>query len=704
MVAGETYSVYDEDDAEELEDSKNDSGNYERARRQREMEEVKAAMYRENSARPNQSRTTKTLSDHPKQQSKSTKNNIVQDDQENHQQQRVPRKTGSASVGFNFASAKQRQKSKVASSQARKRGDALLTMIRLDYAKYDLFEMPPIPYESLMAGNSNRVQATSQTGEDDLDEEVQTESIPMLDKWTQNPPPPLTSLPDPNDQQAVIQALHGVGGQIEAEQDMNQKTMKAVDSGRLSKFLESASQALITLLEEDEERRYGSSKAAQEQKDVVFSDRVTLLSTEDIACLQNRSITDLAFAPDQPSLLVTSHGLPGVLSKRDDPDESFSNDDQDDDCYRSYLTIWNISSPSQPLHVLVTSGSVTKVCFSPTKASMVFAGTQDGAVSVWDLREPFACHREVIKMDANDETVHRSPTFTSSDAAEENGHESPITGIHPIHSLESSASTDFEADTFQLITCEEQGKVIIWTVIDSVRDSDVHLGLAHWGCVRIVSSVQLEVPLDCLSSYDITFGTFADVKDGDTSNRSDFFVATGNGNLYHASALVDHKPSPRFYKPELESTTAIRSLTFCPFGEQFILAGSDDGSVRMHSVTSEKPLITWPGTVNGQPVLKIIWSPSRPCVFYILDSDSRIHLWDLGVGDIYPAHTVQFEEKVNVISINPELGDPKQKQLLALGMDNGRVEVHHLKSDYQTPDSKSCTKELERFLHYVSII
>ena len=142
MVAGETYSVYDEDaDEEEEEDSKNDSGNYERARRQREMEEVKAAMYRENSARPNQSRTTKTLSDHPKQQSKSTKNNIVQDDQENHQQQRVPRKTGSASVGFNFASAKQRQKSKVASSQARKRGDALLTMIRLDYAKYDLFEI-----------------------------------------------------------------------------------------------------------------------------------------------------------------------------------------------------------------------------------------------------------------------------------------------------------------------------------------------------------------------------------------------------------------------------------------------------------------------------------------------------------------------------------------------------------------------------------
>ena len=41
------------------------------------------------------------------------------------------------------------------SNKARKRGDALLTMIRLDYAKYDLFELPPIPYDALM-GNTNR--------------------------------------------------------------------------------------------------------------------------------------------------------------------------------------------------------------------------------------------------------------------------------------------------------------------------------------------------------------------------------------------------------------------------------------------------------------------------------------------------------------------------------------------------------------------
>ena len=136
-------------------------------------------------------------------------------------------------------------------------------------------------------------------------------------------------------------------------------------------------------------------------------------------------------------------------------------------------------------------------------------------------------------------------------------------------------ANDFVQDTFQLITSEEHGKVIIWTVIEPIRDSDVHLGLAHWGCVRIVSSVQLQVPSECLSSHDVIFGHNTNEKD----DRSDFFVATGNGNILHASALVGHKPSPRYYKPELDGQNVVRALSFCPFGEQFFLAGSDDGSV-----------------------------------------------------------------------------------------------------------------------------
>ena len=44
------------------------------------------------------------------------------------------------------------------------------------------------------------------------------------------------------------------------------------------------------------------------------------------------------------------------------------------------------------------------------------------------------------------------------------------------------------------------------------------------------------------------------------------------------------------------------------------------------------------------------------------------------------------------------------RQLLAVGLEAGAVEVLHLKTEYRAEDEESCDRELERFLHYVSII
>ena len=109
----------------------------------------------------------------------------------------------------------------------------------------------------------------------------------------------------------------------------------------------------------------------------TFLFKVTMLDTETLKLLEERPVVAMSFASDQPCLLLVAHG----------PVDDF----------RSYLTIWNISSPSQPQHVLVTSGYVRTVCFSPTKASMAFAGMMDGSISVWDLRESYTLHQVCLK-------------------------------------------------------------------------------------------------------------------------------------------------------------------------------------------------------------------------------------------------------------------------------------------------------------------
>ena len=90
----------------------------------------------------------------------------------------------------------------------------------------------------------------------------------------------------------------------------------------------------------------------------------------------------------------------------------------------------------------------------------------------------------------------------------------------------------------------------------------------------------------------------------------------------------------------------------------------DDGCVRLHNIQTERPLITWQGTIDELPIQKIIWSPSRPCVFVILDVRSRIHLWDLGSGDIYPAHTVQLKTLTNDFAMNTQSDHSQHKRQL----------------------------------------
>lgn len=58
-------------------------------------------------------------------------------------------------------------------------------------AKYDMFDLPPVKeYELYIRsfGRSDTKQAYVQTGDDDIERDVQTEEIESLSKWTQHPP------------------------------------------------------------------------------------------------------------------------------------------------------------------------------------------------------------------------------------------------------------------------------------------------------------------------------------------------------------------------------------------------------------------------------------------------------------------------------------------------------------------------------------
>jgi len=48
----------------------------------------------------------------------------------------------------------------------------------------------------------------------------------------------------------------------------------------------------------------------------------------------------------------------------------------------------------------------------------------------------------------------------------------------------------------------------------------------------------------------------------------------------------------------------------------------------------DRPLMTWPdATDSGRPVSVVRWCRSRPSVFFVLDSESHLYIWDLNMDE-----------------------------------------------------------------------
>uniref|UniRef100_A0A8C4S0K3 Anaphase-promoting complex subunit 4-like WD40 domain-containing protein n=1 Tax=Erpetoichthys calabaricus TaxID=27687 RepID=A0A8C4S0K3_ERPCA len=97
-----------------------------------------------------------------------------------------------------------------------------------------------------------------------------------------------------------------------------------------------------------------------------------------------------------------------------------------------------------------------------------------------------------------------------------------------------------------------------------------------------------------------------------------------------------HVPQ-RFYKSQSGVKPAsVTSLEFSSFEETIFLVGCSDGSIRLHSVMTEMPIMEWNYSTNGESIVCIQWAPTRPAVFFVLDSASYIYIWDLLVKDYEP--------------------------------------------------------------------
>uniref|UniRef100_A0A8C5MZX2 Dynein 2 intermediate chain 1 n=1 Tax=Leptobrachium leishanense TaxID=445787 RepID=A0A8C5MZX2_9ANUR len=575
---------------------------------------------------------------------------------------------------IDFGTANEKLVNRQVASKLKKRSADLLRLIDLDFScTVSLLDLAPVKeYDMYIRnfGKTNTKQAYAQCNEDCVDRDVQTEEIEIEEKWTQHPG----------------EGSIACGGE-KNNAASNVESVPKLDTQRLTCFLRSACQVVAVLLEEDRADRASEWKLQSKEHCMSISDGCFQINT-DLPFLQDRHVHRLHFSETQRHLLLSAHGYCNgnkslVLSDK------------------FVICVWNIWEPSSPQHVLVCESEVGCCCFGPGKVALVFAGTADGSVVLWDLREDTSLHQRVTLADGL--WSFRSPTFSTDGVFAKVNHSSPVKAIEPIHSVghkeHGMAAFTIQEDvsglSFQIATLDETGHLILWVVVELRRDdaagSQNDLGLLPGGKVKLVhsSSIILDdsfFPKDILSlgspqTLNIKFLP-------EDSNH--FFIGTDIGLVTHGTryGLIE---APRHYKAQHSKIgpSQVTAVDFSPFHVPVFLAGCSDGCIRLHRTSAPFPVMQWSDSTGGQPVVTLRWSLTRPSVYFVLDATGFIYIWDLLENDLQPvARASSMPDQIISMAV---LGEPEKNNGmtgLALAKSSGKVEIQYIKKKWARPQPK----------------
>ncbi|KAI4897451.1 hypothetical protein NFI96_031538 [Prochilodus magdalenae] len=619
----EDFEDYEED-FEEMEEEEEDKGgeenkNTERReqrelspRRREEIEAIKRAMQKENEL------VSSSYSQPPNRKAEPPQKDSEGHSKKGHTHGRV----------IDFAAARQREVNQQAADKQKKRSAELLRLIDLDFSVTEcLLDLPPVSeYDMYIKsfGMANTKQAYVQCNEDNTDRDTQTEETDTTDKWTQHPP----------------ETNNACGGPKVSQNASDESLARmSVDSKRLATFLRSAAQVMAVLLEENRAESNPVKKLHSKTDTLSFSDGCLHLNTS-LPFLHGRQVTLLHFSQVQTHTLLSVHSpCSGSSGVRLDG--------------KTLICVWNIWEPSAPQSMLAYEAEVRCCCFSPGKSTLVFAGTAVGSVVLWDLREHSGFHSS-LKVGGEEWTL-RHPTFSTDAVLSEAGHFSSVVSVEPVlvnaePGIKGPHLPDQEESlglSFQLASLDENGLLNVWVVIELPKADDsgsqTDLGLRPGGKVKLLHSSCIQTS-ERLSSREVKGVTpsLSILLKFLPSDSNHYFVGTSMG-LVRRGTRHGLRVIPKLYRSEDgERPAEVTALDFCPSGEPFFLVGCSDGTVRLHSVLHEEPVLEWSTGSGDAPVLAVQWSKTRPSVFCILDAASVLHIWDLTERDSAAVVTESF--------------------------------------------------------------
>ena len=265
-------------------------------------------------------------------------------------------------------------------SKISQRGKDLMNKITLDTMTYSLFELKPINYEFYMKiyGHMNSSQNSTQTMENLIDQDCQTDNNTYSSVWTQFPPNFLsknifhptyhqdrygvgefhedfTNEIIKNVTQSVDQSLRLINS-LENSQNLTEASAhKTINYNRLSLFLQKSSVTLSGIFTTQHKQKTLQPSIIPGSRGyfcIDFKEHNLLKGTQIYQLFSNEHLSNLLFA----------------MHEQDDhtSDGSF------------LISIWNLVDVVRPLHILSSWSRFSCMEIQVANADVVFAGSFDG--------------------------------------------------------------------------------------------------------------------------------------------------------------------------------------------------------------------------------------------------------------------------------------------------------------------------------------
>eukprot|EP01135_Chromosphaera_perkinsii_P002399 Nk52_evm5s223 gene=Nk52_evmTU5s223 len=635
-------------------------------------------------------------------------------------------------IDFATEAKRKRPKTKLSKKQVihqKQRGEYLMHMLEgsLEEVQIDILDIAPMTeYELYMQqfGRLGTDQRSTQTQEDAIEFATQTEIFNMENVWTQYPPEDLNGWGREEDSTDVLE-----NGKSSLFLNLN--------SVRLSKFVQSVGPVFCALLQENflTSRK---SKGSDFGVSKTFKSSIALSSSymqipSTLSFLAGRPIKHVNFSNPlnessvETVLLVTTYGkysnssrkgsVSGTGNAKGWSEEEFKEDflsdkwDYENPSFlrnENFICIWDyLFDPHRPKHILITECTPTYSCFSAhNQNSLLFAGTEEGIIQVWDLREPEFFHRRCTI--GGVEYLIRKCSFSTdsmggSKLLENKGltpHQSRVEKIFPVitrndaeevekstlrddedHSSQMSRKSRKGFCSFQVCSLSDDGLLNVWVAIElstlNEQILDSEFGLNPGSKVKLVLSSSVFVDrrqqgqkkkLTSIADTDVTIRAFDICLSPEDVNQ--YFVTTDVGSILHGLKFgATCSPKEYFLTEDFKQWSCqiisvdVNTIDFSPFFSDFFIVGLSNGKAVLYKTTNPDPVCSFDNAITDSDgnktskmagIVRVFWSATRPAVFFAVDTNGLLYAWDLLASTHSPACVSDLSQA--------KRGDDKEKK------------------------------------------